>query len=84
MQTMARARVGAKSRTRPSLGDTNKNVAGRRVGEQMECMGNDRSILNMEKLVVENDWRNNNWRNVARRVVLNVDIQKVLIFCHNV
>ena len=64
---MARARVGAKSRIGPSLGDTNKNVAGRRVGEQMECMENDRSILNMEKLIVKNDWRKNNWRNMVRR-----------------
>ena len=50
----------------------------------MECMENDRSILNMEKLVVENDWKNNNWRNMVRRVVLTADIQKVLIFKHNV
>jgi hypothetical protein len=64
---VARAHVGAKSRTGLSLDDTNKNVAGRQVGEQMECMENDRSILNMEKLIVENDWRNNNWRNMATR-----------------
>ena len=71
-------------RTGSSLGDTNKNVTGRRVGEKMECMENDWSILNIEKLVVENDWRNNNWRNMVRRVVLTADIQKVLIFSHNV
>ena len=81
---MAHARVGAKSRTWLSLGDTNKNVAGQRVGERIECMENDRSILNKEKLVVENDGRNNNWREMVRRVVLTADIQKVLIFSHNV
>ena len=42
------------------------NVAGWRVGEQMECMENDQSILNMEKFIVENDGKNNNWRNTAR------------------
>ena len=42
------------------------NVAGWRVGEQMECMENDQSILNMEKFIVENDGKNNNWRSTAR------------------
>jgi hypothetical protein len=35
----------------------------------------------MEKLIVENDRRNNSWRNIARRkTVLNADIEKYLSF----
>jgi hypothetical protein len=90
MQSVARARVGVKSRSGPFLNATSKNVASRRIKWKISlryyagriqgvslAWRNTWSIV--EKLIVENDWRNNNrrkygeigetWRKYSEKII---------------